>query len=990
MAIFQPSNIIPSSFAGIGLGVLDVNDNINISWQVNGNSPMTAFQIQIYNNTQVANANPIYNTGVLTVGIPTGGFYGVDNKGNPKQFLYTPNETWANWGLTNGNEYKMIITQYWGDNNSQSITEWSGSVFITRTTPTLILQYNNSNFDGSAPIENAIATFTAVYEQAQFDSINYVRWQVRDSQNQILEDTGLINTSELSYTYNKFFTNNTYSINCIVETQNGIQVSTGWVDFAVSYPLANSTGGVNVRFTNDNAVLVSWQQALDIPGTLSSGELNINDGTLTLDNTQSVSWDSVNNESMNFEPYWFLSSKQNIWNKKDYSIATDNFAISPNKKILVCCRSSEWAKIYDIVNNELVYRSELTIPNEPKNSGYGAFSSDGNYFVLLGRGCRVYKVDGNGNFTYLTEVLYENERVNAFTVVFSPTTNCFVVCTKSRTGYSQKSYPCLVYKIESNNSVTTYDKLPQPNTSFVYPERFAVTVAFSNDGQSLFLSCGNGLHLYQYTVDYNQTALNWSYQLIYEDTSVNIHQALLMTSKNVLIGISGKTLSNSEMSIYLYKINNGVWQLSSTTKYFDFSADDNESYLAISNDGNSLLCGRDYYLEIFKVNSDSLTSIRTVNNFSNRTHSIHYIGFIDNNTILFSETDDTTVSGIKPNTLSLISSNLTGFYINQTAIFYNLPAYSWYTLIQNDEIKVNSLGVCQISDIIVQSVVIGTINSIEIIGPQVIDYIYITSNSNAEETFNNTNLVWDSNTLFWANFNNDGLQAGTLSTSGDITNYLYRFENGEFQFVAEFPTVITEFKDYTVRSGKAYSYELFYVNINSGFSSPAQSNQICKRFSKYSLLEAVQDVQNPNLYYVVKEWGFGNNISVGVVSNNNTPNWLTNFTPYRLKQPSSTLGKSGTLQALLSNYNTNKNFYADTVQMMESLYQASQSNNTFFLKDMKGNLYMVGISAPISQTIETKTKVQQVTISLSWEEVGNVENVSIISIVTDNQQLSQN
>lgn len=124
-------------------------------------------------------------------------------------------------------------------------------------------------------------------------------------------------------------------------------------------------------------------------------------------------------------------------------------------------------------------------------------------------------------------------------------------------------------------------------------------------------------------------------------------------------------------------------------------------------------------------------------------------------------------------------------------------------------------------------------------------------------------------------------------------------------------------------------------------------------------------------------------MSVGSLSNNNSPNWLTNFTPYRFRQPSSRLGQSGTLQALLSNYDKNENFYQDTVKMMDELKEASISQNTFFLKDMKGNLYMVGISGPITQTVNVKTQVQEVTISVPWEEIGDATNVAIIQLPTD-------
>ena len=102
MAIYQPSNVIPSSFAGINEQTVDANKEIRISWQVNGNSPMTGFRIKIYNN-ETTTTTPVKDTGILQPSnLP---FYGVDNKGNPQQYIYEPKDTnnvsvkWSAWGL---------------------------------------------------------------------------------------------------------------------------------------------------------------------------------------------------------------------------------------------------------------------------------------------------------------------------------------------------------------------------------------------------------------------------------------------------------------------------------------------------------------------------------------------------------------------------------------------------------------------------------------------------------------------------------------------------------------------------------------------------------------------------------------------------------------------------------------------------------------------------------------------------------------------------
>ena len=109
---------------------------------------------------------------------------------------------------------------------------------------------------------------------------------------------------------------------------------------------------------------------------------------------------------------------------------------------------------------------------------------------------------------------------------------------------------------------------------------------------------------------------------------------------------------------------------------------------------------------------------------------------------------------------------------------------------------------------------------------------------------------------------------------------------------------------------------------------------------------------------------------------------LTNFTPYRLRQPMSVLGKSGTLTALIGNA-VNGIYTDDTAAKMEKLFALSASPNVLFLKDTKGTLRMVHTAAPITQTVNIKQEVQSVTINLPWEEIGDINGISLIQTPAD-------
>ncbi len=268
----------------------------------------------------------------------------------------------------------------------------------------------------------------------------------------------------------------------------------------------------------------------------------------------------------------------------------------------------------------------------------------------------------------------------------------------------------------------------------------------------------------------------------------------------------------------------------------------------------------------------------------------------------------------------------------------------------------------------------GAVTSITLYGNTETRYIKVSAAANSDPVF-------DENTLFLSKFDKGSLNAlSALDTQAD--NTIYRYSKGKLENLYE-GLHASQIRDYGIRSNREYYYELFSTNNSTTYAPITVSNTVCKQFSAYYLIEATEDATNPRIYHALSVWKFGNNISAGSVSNNNSPSFLNNFTPYRLRQPISRMGRSGQLQALLSNYDPDAGIYQDTVDMMDALWAASISNNVFFLKDMKGSLHMVHISAPIVQTVNTKSRVQQVTVTVPWEEVGEASNVSLIQLPTD-------
>lgn len=233
MALFQPTNITPDVRAGLGLGVIDTDDGLTVTWRITGASALTAFSISVYLNDSTSTLK--YSTGKLTTNCPA---YGTTSTGQIQPFSYSISAaTLASSSITNGNEYKLIITQYWESGGTEySVQQSSASVFITRATPTLSI----TKTDGTAlpsTIDERIYSFAGQYAQAQNDVVSWFQWTIsaNGESNDIVFDSGKIyGTQDIQCSFDGFFSGMVYTIQLVLQTENGITVS-DTKDFTVSY-----------------------------------------------------------------------------------------------------------------------------------------------------------------------------------------------------------------------------------------------------------------------------------------------------------------------------------------------------------------------------------------------------------------------------------------------------------------------------------------------------------------------------------------------------------------------------------------------------------------------------------------------------------------------------------------------------------------------------------------------------------------------------------
>ena len=243
-ALTQPTNISPDEVNNTG--TVDAEKALRVSWQVNGNVAMTAFRIVIYQND--AASTQMYSTGKIVLDTP---FWGHNYKGETQFYTRVITAaTLASRGIVNGGEYKLTIEQWWSD--SDSIKQSTASVFVARATPTLTVSYA-----GADELEQF---FDAVYSQAEGAPLNWVRWQIYETDsNTLVYDTGEIaGTGELRVGYSGMVPDTQYRVEATIQTVNGVTATADMnytVQYDNTYPFS---GDVEVCQRGTNSVNVSW------------------------------------------------------------------------------------------------------------------------------------------------------------------------------------------------------------------------------------------------------------------------------------------------------------------------------------------------------------------------------------------------------------------------------------------------------------------------------------------------------------------------------------------------------------------------------------------------------------------------------------------------------------------------------------------------------------------------------------------------------------
>ena len=242
-----------------------------------------------------------------------------------------------------------------------------------------------------------------------------------------------------------------------------------------------------------------------------------------------------------------------------------------------------------------------------------------------------------------------------------------------------------------------------------------------------------------------------------------------------------------------------------------------------------------------------------------------------------------------------------------------------------------------------------------------------------------------SGTEFLADFVNE-LNAGTLYIAGTEIDgwaiYRQQKDNPVLMHITNAEMIANEIHDYSACSQQGpYKYHVYPIGTNKYITSPLISNEVDPVFWNWSVLEC--SLNDEGSYEVENEFMFGKNLETGAMSNNNKPAIFENFTRFPLVQLSPQRYKSGSLQSYIGTVCAGS--YTDTIDQREAIDRLSTTTNSLFLKSRKGDLWEIRIADAISFDVMDNSREQATQVSLSWVQVADASEISIIKTIAPTQ-----
>lgn len=278
------------------------------------------------------------------------------------------------------------------------------------------------------------------------------------------------------------------------------------------------------------------------------------------------------------------------------------------------------------------------------------------------------------------------------------------------------------------------------------------------------------------------------------------------------------------------------------------------------------------------------------------------------------------------------------------------------------------------------------ITRIEMNGAQTIDYVWVTTTELTDEdieTIANINYEpkWDSGTIILATFNNTLNGGNIVNTFGKglvgWSVYRQKADGGYLEYVRTVGAGQSYLVDYNNVFGEEYVYYLF-PNTEDTISSPFISNRVKACWTEWALL-VCEDGDKENEYKVMETFLFQLNRTVGQMNNNADVQVYKTYTQFPKITKGNSNYLSGQLSSLVGYLNEVEGDlqYYETTEMMDKLQALSTDPRKKFLKDTKGHIWMVELSAPSTFSYEQNMIEQPITGGINWTQIGDTDGISI-------------
>lgn len=235
----------------------------------------------------------------------------------------------------------------------------------------------------------------------------------------------------------------------------------------------------------------------------------------------------------------------------------------------------------------------------------------------------------------------------------------------------------------------------------------------------------------------------------------------------------------------------------------------------------------------------------------------------------------------------------------------------------------------------------------------------------------------------------DWSAAQTVSGQTRWTVYRKKGNSEVLTKIAEIPVSRHEIYDFGAASGQEYQYLLFPTDDTEFIGSPLTSSTVNPCFFQWTILQCTKRTVDDTVedypiygYRVDKEFHFRYNLDSGIVSNNNAPNVLANFTSKPTIQQNPQNYLSGTLSSLIGTV-SGTGEYRDSIELRNAIMELSVTRDPLILKSSKGDVKFIKINGNVTASTAEGTMSLAQSVSVPWIESDDAGDSSVFDLNTD-------